>query len=282
MSKKKNILTGFAFFLASLLLFIVIFSVLIPKSDTELTKKDFLAQEATPFHYVAIGDSLTEGVGDTTNQGGFVPLLAQSLTDTYDYQVTDSNYGVSGNTSKQILQRMQEKTDIQKSLVKADMMTLTVGGNDVMAVIRKNLTSLSVSTFTKPAKSYQKRLRQIIELARAENEDLPIYILGIYNPFYLNFPDMTEMQEIVDNWNNATESVTEEYANVYFVPINDDLYKGINGEEGIVSTSGYQTTVINDVLFSGDHFHPNNIGYQIMSDVTMEKISETKEEWKED
>lgn len=124
MSKKKNILTGFAFFLASLLLFIVIFSVLIPKSDTELTKKDFLAQEATPFHYVAIGDSLTEGVGDTTNQGGFVPLLAQSLTDTYDYQVTDSNYGVSGNTSKQILQRMQEKTDIQKSLVKADMMTL--------------------------------------------------------------------------------------------------------------------------------------------------------------
>ena len=282
MSKKKNILTGFAFFLASLLLFIVIFSVLIPKSDTELTKKDFLAQEATPFHYVAIGDSLTEGVGDTTNQGGFVPLLAQSLTDTYDYQVTDGNYGVSGNTSKQILQRMQEKTDIQKSLVKADMMTLTVGGNDVMAVIRKNLTSLSVSTFTKPAKSYQKRLRQIIELARAENEDLPIYILGIYNPFYLNFPDMTEMQEIVDNWNNATESVTEEYANVYFVPINDDLYKGINGEEGIVSTSGDQTTVINDVLFSGDHFHPNNIGYQIMSDVTMEKISETKEEWKED
>ena len=282
MSKKKNILTGFAFFLASLLLFIVIFSVLIPKSDTELTKKDFLAQEATPFHYVAIGDSLTEGVGDTTNQGGFVPLLAQSLTDTYDYQVTDSNYGVSGNTSKQILQRMQEKTDIQKSLVKADMMTLTVGGNDVMAVIRKNLTSLSVSTFTNPAKSYQKRLRQIIELARAENEDLPIYILGIYNPFYLNFPDMTEMQEIVDNWNNATESVTEEYANVYFVPINDDLYKGINGEEGIVSTSGDQTTVINDVLFSGDHFHPNNIGYQIMSDVTMEKISETKEEWKED
>ena len=70
--------------------------MLIPKSDTELTKKDFLAQEATPFHYVAIGDSLTEGVGDTTNQGGFVPLLAQSLTDTYDYQVTDSNYGVSG------------------------------------------------------------------------------------------------------------------------------------------------------------------------------------------
>ena len=144
-----------------------------------------------------------------------------------------------------------------------------------MAVIRKHLTKLSVATFKKPAKSYQERLRQIIELARSENEDLPIYILGIYNPFYLNFPEMTEMQEIINDWNDATDLV-------YFVPINDLLYKGIDGQEGIVSTSGDQTTVINDALFSGDHFHPNNIGYQIMSDVTMEKINETKNEWNKD
>ena len=282
MSNKKNFLIGFAFFLASLLLFIVVFNLLIPKSDQELTKKDFLAQEAKHFNYVAVGDSLTEGVGDTTNQGGFVPLLSQAMTDTYNYQVTYSNYGISGNTSQQILSRMTKQEAIQKSLAKADMMTLTVGGNDVMAVIRKHLTQLSVSTFKRPATAYQKRLRQIIELARSENEDLPIYVLGIYNPFYLNFPEMTEMQEIIDNWNESTESVTDEYDNVYFVPINDQLYKGIDGEEGIVSTSGDQTTVINDALFSGDHFHPNNIGYQIMSDVTMEKINETKQEWNKD
>lgn len=282
MSNKKNFLIGFAFFLASLLLFIVVFNLLIPKSDQELTKKDFLAQEAKHFNYVAVGDSLTEGVGDTTNQGGFVPLLSQAMTDTFNYQVTYSNYGISGNTSQQILSRMTKQEAIQKSLAKADMMTLTVGGNDVMAVIRKHLTQLSVSTFKKPATAYQKRLRQIIELARSENEDLPIYVLGIYNPFYLNFPEMTEMQEIIDNWNESTESVTDEYDNVYFVPINDQLYKGIDGEEGIVSTSGDQTTVINDALFSGDHFHPNNIGYQIMSDVTMEKINETKQEWNKD
>ena len=282
MSNKKNFLIGFAFFLASLLLFIVVFNLLIPKSDQELTKKDFLAQEAKHFNYVAVGDSLTEGVGDTTNQGGFVPLLSQAMTDTYNYQVTYSNYGISGNTSQQILSRMTKQEAIQKSLAKADMMTLTVGGNDVMAVIRKHLTKLSVSTFKKPSTAYQKRLRQIIELARSENEDLPIYVVGIYNPFYLNFPEMTEMQEIIDNWNESTESVTDEYDNVYFVPINDQLYKGIDGEEGIVSTSGDQTTVINDALFSGDHFHPNNIGYQIMSDVTMEKINETKQEWNKD
>lgn len=30
-------------------------------------------------HYIAIGDSLTEGVGDQTKQGGFVPLVANDL-----------------------------------------------------------------------------------------------------------------------------------------------------------------------------------------------------------
>ena len=272
-------MVGFAFFLAALLLFGGLFSLLIPKSASEISHKDIATTKAKSFNYVAIGDSLTQGVGDSTNQGGFVPLLSQDLTDNSHYDVHYSNYGVSGNTSNQILKRMQEQTDIQEALAKANLMTLTVGGNDVMAVIRKNLANLSVSSFTESSKDYQKRLRQIIDLARTDNPNLPIYILGIYNPFYLNFPDMTEMQDIVDNWNTATEDVTKEYDKVYFVPINDLLYKGVNGEEGIVSTSGDQTTVINDALFSGDHFHPNNIGYQIMSDAVMEKISETKKDW---
>lgn len=278
---KKSILSGLVFFVTSLLLSVLLLNVIIPKSDSKLTKKDFLANKATKLNYVAIGDSLTEGVGDTTGQGGFVPLLTQSLIESYNYDVSYSNYGISGNTSNQILKRMKTQEDIQKDLKKADLMTLTVGGNDVMAVIRKYLTTLKVSTFTKPATQYQGRLRQIITLARKDNPDLPIYVLGIYNPFYLNFPEMIEMQEIIDNWNNSTQAVTKEYNNVYFVPINDLLYKGIDGEEGIVQTSGEQTTVLNDALFSGDHFHPNNIGYQIMANAVMEEISETKDNWEE-
>lgn len=279
---KKSFWTGLIFFSSVLFLSAILWNFIIPKEDSKLTKKDFLSKTVSKLNYVAIGDSLTEGVGDTTNQGGFVPLLADSLSSTYGYQVTTSNYGVSGNTSQQILKRMTEKEAIQDDLKKANLMTLTVGGNDVMAVIRKNLTTLKVSSFTQPAKAYQKRLRQIIEVARSENPNLPIYILGIYNPFYLNFPEMTEMQEVIDNWNNQTEAVTAEYEGVYFVPINELLYKGLDGEEGIVESSGQQTQIINDVLFTGDHFHPNNTGYRIMSTAVMEKISETKSTWRKD
>lgn len=253
--------------------------VLIPKSDSLLTKKDFLKNEPKAFSYVALGDSLTEGIGDTTNQGGYIPLLSQQLTQEYGYQVTSQNFGVGGNTSNQILKRMSNDKNIKKALAKADLLTLTVGGNDVMAVIRKNLSDLNLAAFSKASLSYQERLRKIIEKARTDNPDLPIYIVGIYNPFYLNFPELTDMQLVIDNWNKSTEAITKEYERVYFVPINDLLYKGIDGEEGVVHTVGEQTTVVNNALFSEDHFHPNNIGYQIMSNAVMEVIRETKKQW---
>ncbi|BDP66716.1 hypothetical protein EfmAA55_11450 [Enterococcus faecium] len=55
-------------------------------------------------HYIAIGDSLTEGVGDQTKQGGFVPLVANDLKDRYNLTAVETeNYGVNGERSDQIL-----------------------------------------------------------------------------------------------------------------------------------------------------------------------------------
>ncbi|WP_057490720.1 SGNH/GDSL hydrolase family protein [Streptococcus orisasini] len=279
----KRFSQGLAFFLASLLVFSLLFYFLIPAKDPAVKHLGHRSsvKKSRAFNYVAIGDSLTEGVGDTTEQGGFIPLLSQELQTSYRYEVSSNNYGVSGNTSQQILTRMSQGKKIQKSLTNANLMTLTVGGNDVLAVIRKDLANLKVSSFTKPAKLYQKNLRKIIELARQNNKHLPIYVVGIYNPYYLNFPDLTQMQDIIDNWNEGTQKVTTEYRNVYFVPINDLLYKGLDNNQAAVeaSDSDDSSKVTNNVLSDGDRFHPNNIGYQIMSKAVMEKISETKKNW---
>ena len=273
----KNLRNGLAIFLASFLLFTILFWLFIPTSDSQLKKSDFLKEKQRKFHLLAIGDSLTQGVGDTTNQGGFVPLLARRLDETYRYDTVTSNYGISGNTSRQILNRMKKQKVIQKNLKTANLMTLTVGGNDVMKVIRENLDHLDTDSFTPGAKAYRKNVKEIIKLARKGNPELPIYIVGIYNPFYLNFPEMTQMQDIVDNWNEQTKQLVADYDGVYFVGINDQLYKGVEGQEGVVSVSGERTTVVNDALFTEDHFHPNNIGYGIMADAIMERIIQTHE-----
>ena len=276
----RKILQGLVFFFTSLLGFVFIFHVLVPSAQPVLTKADYQTRKVQQFSYVALGDSLTQGVGDTTNQGGFVPLVAQSLTNEEGYQVDVKNFGVAGNTSNQILKRMKEQAEIADALSKADLMTLTVGGNDLRKVILDNITSLKISTFKKPSVAYSKRLVEIIELARKDNPDLPIYVLGIYNPFYLNFPEMTDMQTIVDNWNQTTQDTIAKFDKVYFVPINDLLYQGIDGQEGIVQTSGDETKIINDALYQEDNFHPNNTGYEIMKRAVLEKICETKDKWK--
>jgi lysophospholipase L1-like esterase len=249
-------------------IFLLLNQVILPPVGSELSNKDWKAALTQKrLNYVAIGDSLTEGVGDQTSQGGFIPLLAKALDKDYNVNVASQNFGVSGNTSTQIYKRMTSNKDkIQAAIKKADFITITVGGNDVMAVIRKNLTNLSEKSFEKPAKTYQKTLTDILDYIRKYNPDAQVYILGIYNPFYLNFPDITEMQDIIDNWNKATQEVIAKQTRMYFVPINDLLYQGVNGSQGVTASDGETKTITNDALFEEDHFHPNNVGYQIMSD----------------
>ncbi|HFI2692743.1 SGNH/GDSL hydrolase family protein [Streptococcus suis] len=273
----RKLIRDFVLFLLFTLAAIFIFHHILPSASSRLTNQEILVAEKTEFHYVALGDSLTEGVGDTTGQGGFVPLLAQSLTNDYGYEVDYQNFGISGNTSNQILKRMKEKQELKLALQEANLLTITVGGNDLRKVIIKNIANLKLSTFDKPAKEYGKRLESIIQVARKDNPSLPIYVVGIYNPFFLSLPELTEMQVIVDKWNTTTEETVAKYENVYFVGINDLLYRGLEGEAGISQLNQSQS---NNLLFEEDQFHPNNTGYEIIKKAVLEKMNETEKSWK--
>ncbi|MGV3079114.1 SGNH/GDSL hydrolase family protein [Streptococcus sp. 32226D021BW] len=272
----RKLIQGLVFFFLCLLGSIFLFHQLIPQAPSRISQEELGLSVNRKFRYLALGDSLTEGVGDVTGQGGFVPLLAQSLVNEYGYEVDVQNFGVSGNTSKQILKRMKENEELKQALKEADLLTLTVGGNDLRKVIVSNLSNLKLSTFDKPAREYGRNLEKIVKRARQENADLPIYILGIYNPFYLSFPELTEMQTVVNKWNQTTKQITEKYKDVYFVEINDLLYKGLEGEMGLSQSSSAST---NNLLYEDDHFHPNNTGYEIMKKALLEKMYETEKSW---
>lgn len=274
----RKILEMILYCLVTFLVCFFLVNWLLPSAEPVMTKPSASVPKKT-VTYVAIGDSLTKGVGDRTNQGGFVPLLAQSLTNETGLEFKAINYGVSGNTSSQILTRMQEKKEIQKDLKQAQLLTITVGGNDLRKAILEDTSNLDLGRFDKPSKTYVKNLKQIIELARKDNPDLPIYVVGIYNPLYLNFPDLTELQTLVDQWNQRTEETLSAYQGVYFVPINDLLYKGIDGKSGVTESELGKETVTNDALYDEDSFHPNNTGYEIIKEAVLEKIHATEKKW---
>ena len=274
----RKILEMILYCLVTFLVCFFLVNWLLPSAGPVMTKPSTSAKKKV-VTYVAIGDSLTKGVGDTTNQGGFVPLLAQSLTNESGLEFKAINYGVSGNTSGQILSRIREKKEIRKDLKQAQLLTITVGGNDLRKAILEDTSNLDLDRFEKASKTYEKNLKQIIELARKDNPDLPVYVVGIYNPLYLNFPDLTELQTLVDQWNQRTEETLSAYQGVYFVPINDLLYKGIDGKSGVTESELGKETVTNDALYDEDSFHPNHTGYEIMKEAVLEKIHATEKKW---
>lgn len=262
-------------FVVFIILSIVLFNQLIPRAKPlmDSTNVNTVSRLNDSLNIVAIGDSLTEGVGDSTNSGGYVPLLAVELKNTYQFgTVITNNYGKSGNRTTQVSSRIEESKQIQKNLADADIVVITVGANDLMKVVKENfLNNLSIETFKNPKEDYIKNLTTMYQLIRSCNAECPIYHLGIYNPFYLNFQEITEMQDIVNLWNDATISFIDSQKKSYFVPINEQIYKG----NGFTSNSNS----INNLLSEEDSFHPNNIGYQIIANAFQEKMAETVDDW---
>ncbi|WP_195341050.1 SGNH/GDSL hydrolase family protein [Lacticaseibacillus paracasei] len=240
------------------------------------------ADQPKQLKLTAVGDSLTYGVGDATNNGGFVGLTQADLEATGQYQVMTKNYGVSGNTSTQILSRINKQAKIRTDLKQANIITVTAGGNDLMHVLQQHFLSLSEKEITAGSTAFQKCLTTLLTTIRKENATAPIYVFGIYNPFYVYFPKMTAMTNSVSAWNQATQKTLQGFQHVYYIDIDKVLSNGetvankASAKEALKeATSGDG----NPLIFSQDHFHPNNAGYAQMTKQLMTKLTATKKDW---
>lgn len=295
MKKLKENTSFLILFIATLIVTFTMFSMFIPKAG-EIKPTNDVSQISEKRKEIvrlsAVGDSLTEGIGDSTSSGGYVPLLQRDLSESQPIDVVQAdNFGKSGDRSDQILKRLKKNDEMRDSVKKADVILLTVGGNDLMKVIQtKIFDKLSLKTFVKPRVKYEAQLEKLYAEIRDLNDTAPIYQLGIYNPFYKNFSDIKEMQDIVDYWDEGSKEAVKKQKNAYFVPINDDIYNGLPNGEAIgdgditLDTSNKQLSdgdIINNLISEEDSFHPNNLGYQIIANAFKSKMVSTKEHWME-
>lgn len=271
------------YFIVMIIISTIVGLFIIPRADNIHLKQETTdtKERIEMIRLSAVGDSLTEGIGDTTNSGGYVPLLQKDLLDNYPVDVFQiENFGKSGDRSDQILKRLKKNEDMQKSVKNANAILLTVGGNDLLQALQPKLFSkTTVSKMEKPKEKYYERLEELYSELRSLNPDAPIYQLGIYNPFYLNFSEITELQDIVDFWNKSSQQFVKEQKNAYFVPINDDIYEGIPQIEKTDDSTTSNSASLNDLISSEDTFHPNNLGYQIIANAFELKMASTKDKW---
>ncbi len=85
--------------------------------------------------YVALGDSISAGYGLESLNDSFPTLLTAQLGSEY----TLSNKAVSGDTTTDLLEHLKT-ADYKQAVSAADVITVTIGGNDLLAFLYKFLS----------------------------------------------------------------------------------------------------------------------------------------------
>ncbi|MBM7601136.1 lysophospholipase L1-like esterase/uncharacterized protein YxeA [Virgibacillus halotolerans] len=214
-------------------------------SDAVQGTVDYFSNKET--HVTAVGDSLTQGVGDSQGEGGYVGILDRTVNEKSQLVHFD-NYGVRGNRTDQLLNRLDDEA-VSSAIKDSDIVLITIGANDIMKVVKENITDLSFKDFVKERVGYEQRLRDIFNKIQELNPNTEIYLIGFYNPFGKYFEDIDELDTIVKEWNNIGTAITADYEGATFIPI-DDLFSDPDTDEE---------------LFADDNFHPNDLGYKRMA-----------------
>jgi len=189
--------------------------------------------KAKAVKYVALGDSLSAGVGTDNNQESFPYLLAKKMSQNFEVNLV--NLGVPGAKSSDVLNQQVDKAIAQKP----DYITLLIGINDIHGLIlAKNFES-----------NFSQIVNQLATRTKAKITIINIPYLGADNlilpPYNLYFDRETV------KFNRIIQTITDQKSLCYV-----DLYQ--------LSKNAFAK---NRIFYSADWFHPSANGYQFWTEV---------------
>jgi lysophospholipase L1-like esterase len=221
---------------------------------------------------VALGDSLTKGTGDLSGDGGYVGKSEKKLEALWKKPVHVFNQAINGWRADSLLNSLDER-NIQNLLLQADIIMLTIGGNDLNQAANNpiNLSDTNVQATpteskapdTTPDLNYteikknlpavEEKLTKILTKLAELNPKAKIVYVGLYNPYYAQ--DITkEGTAILQDWNLKASQVANSYNNMVVVPT-FDLFQ----------------FDIKKYLYL-DEFHPNELGYERIADRVVQAL----------
>ncbi|MFT8329136.1 MAG: SGNH/GDSL hydrolase family protein [Oenococcus oeni] len=264
----------------------VISIILTPKSNNDAKQES--SQNIT---VVFLGDSLTYGVGDTAGKHGYTGRVMKLLKKTYpQYKFSSYDFGKPGDRSDQILKRINQSSEQQQLLKKADLVIMTVGGNDLRQELLKNVDTKSASSLTSSVKKssakYETSLKNLLKrVAVLRKSKSSLFIFGNYNPTFVNMASRKDINQDVKLYNAINKKLVKQQTNGYYISIFRQLTYGqyqtskqinkltsedliANGKVGNKTQKSVLSGSIkikNDYISQADHFHPNNLGYDYMA-----------------
>jgi lysophospholipase L1-like esterase len=201
-------------------------------------------EDKKTMNIVALGDSLTKGMGDDTGKG-YVGDVTEQVKKRTDKHVSLLNLGINGQTSDELRNQIQQP-EVLRQISNADIVLITIGGNDLFRG-GEGLVDYKTENILSIEKKYLDNLRFIFSQVRKANANVNVFFVGIYNPF-INLNTGKETSKVVRQWNYDTAEVCADFPKIVFIPT-FDLFE----------------LKVNDYLYS-DKFHPNSKGYHLIAE----------------
>lgn len=206
----------------------------------------FRNSKASQINHLAIGDSVIRGVGAGKNED-----LGDQFSNHLGLQIHKhilfQNEGINGITSSKLMGLVQ-KGRFDEEIKKADIVTINVGGNDILQSVKGQNFQNILQTFDQLQSNFSKNLTGITSRIKMLNPNATIVFLELYNP--LNPAD--KMYPLADNllpnWNLKIYEVANQSPSSIVV----ETTKVINGK--------------NQQNLSSDGVHPNSAGYAAISE----------------
>ena len=198
------------------------------------TKEEPVAKGGT---YVALGDSLTRGVG-ASNGNSYAAIVGQELIKDNTVE-RFQNLAVSGARTEDLLKQLEQK-EVLRSLSQAKVISVTIGGNDLFNR-GEGVANFDAKKTADTIKSAQTNLEKTFKILRDENPDAVIFYVGLYNPFRAS-ENGEAFDAIVQNWNAESRQLGLEY------------------DIEVIDTFNLVRDVKRDL--SSAQFHPNDSTYE--------------------
>ncbi|MBM4762686.1 GDSL-type esterase/lipase family protein [Bacillus sp. B15-48] len=229
-------------------------SMAVGKDFSKETYLDYYRQsKKEDIYHLALGDSIIHGFG-VGEKENFVYNFSNQLGEEINKTVHYNNKGKNGMTSTDLHKLIHDGVYDQE-IANSDIITINIGGNDVLKTARKKDYYEAVKSFNTLQSTFTKNLTSTINKIKKINPNVTIVLLELYNPLPAEHQLARVAESLLSKWNIKIYEIAKETPSSLVV----QTTKVINSK--------------NQQNLSQDGVHPNPAGYAAITKQLLKQFS---------
>lgn len=208
------------------------------------------------YNYLALGDSITVGVG-APHRFGYVNILASYLRNIHPIVYT-KKIARNGWKSEDLLSAIYKNSLNQQYISTANLITLYIGGNNLSFAFIKARLSKSPRPLFEAISRFAVQFNYLIQIIQTHTQ-APLLTATLYNPF----PNSPLASQFIHQINHVITSISQANS----VPT-ANVFDAFLGKEYALVDGYCDGKLENFVpLLQKNPIHPNQWGHKVIADV---------------